>query len=84
MRFFLMQRLLRACTGNKLLICIILFYFFRKFKAEGIQIRINLAIALFLAQVVFLSGIDATNNKVCILFREFGNFENHSKAMSVQ
>ena len=39
-------------------------YFFRKFKAEGIQIRINLDIALFLAQVVFLSGIDATNNKV--------------------
>jgi len=39
-----------------------------KFKAEGIQIRINLAIALFLAQVVFLSGIDATNNEsVCVL-----------------
>jgi len=50
------------CTENNFPICII--FFCRKFKAEGIQIRINLSIALFLAQVVFLSGIDATNNKV--------------------
>lgn len=40
----------------------------RKFKAEGIQIRINLAAALFFAQVVFLSGINATENKVCIYY----------------
>ena len=52
------------CSENNFFICT--FYFCRKFKAEGIQIRINLAIALFLAQVVFLSGIDATNNKVWI------------------
>ena len=57
------------CSKNHFSICIILF-FCRKFKAEGIQIRINLAIALFLAQVVFLSGIDATNNEVWILARD--------------
>jgi len=43
---------------------VFIYVIFMKFKAEGIQIRINLAIALFLAQVVFLSGIDATNNEV--------------------
>ena len=36
----------------------------RKMKAEGIQVRLNLSTALFLAQLVFLSGIDATSNKV--------------------
>ncbi|XP_022805245.1 adhesion G-protein coupled receptor D1-like isoform X2 [Stylophora pistillata] len=41
---------------------------FMKIKAEGIQVRLNLSTALFLAQLVFLSGIDATSNKsVCIL-----------------
>ncbi|KAL9962449.1 hypothetical protein ACROYT_G031553 [Oculina patagonica] len=41
---------------------------FMKFKVEGIQIRVNFATALFFAQVVFLAGIDATNNtSVCVL-----------------
>ncbi|XP_066023553.1 adhesion G protein-coupled receptor L2-like isoform X1 [Pocillopora verrucosa] len=41
---------------------------FMKIKDEGIQVRLNLCTALFLAQLVFLSGIDATSNKsVCIL-----------------
>ncbi|XP_066023555.1 adhesion G-protein coupled receptor D1-like [Pocillopora verrucosa] len=41
---------------------------FMKIRAEGIQVRLNLCTALFLAQLVFLSGIDATSNKsVCIL-----------------
>jgi len=62
----------------------VLSYFCRKFKAEGIQIRINLSIALFLAQVVFLSGIDATNNKVWIFLQEKKNhFQNHLAIMHV-
>ncbi|XP_073252173.1 adhesion G-protein coupled receptor D1-like isoform X2 [Porites lutea] len=43
---------------------VIIYVVFMKFRAEGIQIRINLAAALFLAQVVFLSGINATINRL--------------------
>ncbi|KAM7434431.1 hypothetical protein ABFA07_015464 [Porites harrisoni] len=43
---------------------VIIYVVFMKFRAEGIQIRINLATALFLAQVVFLSGINATINRL--------------------
>lgn len=50
------------CEG----IPIIFAFISRKFRAEGIQIRINLAAALFLAQVVFLSGINATVNRVSV------------------
>ena len=60
----------KALCAVKSLFYLYYFIFCRKFKAEGIQIRINLAVALFLAQVVFLSGIDATNNKVWFLARK--------------
>ncbi|XP_068705881.1 adhesion G-protein coupled receptor D1-like isoform X2 [Montipora foliosa] len=55
-----------SMTGELLLILI--YVVFMKFKAEGIQIRINLAAALFWAQLVFMSGINATEEKpVCVL-----------------
>ncbi|XP_068705871.1 adhesion G-protein coupled receptor D1-like isoform X4 [Montipora foliosa] len=55
-----------SMTGELLLILI--YVVFMKFKAEGKQIRINLAAALFWAQLVFISGINATEEKpVCVL-----------------
>jgi len=55
-----------SLTGEALLVFV--YVVFMKFKAEGIQIRINLATALFFAQVVFLSGINATSNRpACVL-----------------
>lgn len=47
-------------------IAIIFGFICRKFRGVGIQIRINLAAALFLGQIVFLSGIDATINRVSV------------------
>lgn len=58
----LLLTLFQWCEG----IAIIFGFICRKFRAEGIQIRINLAAALFLAQVVFLSGINATINRVSV------------------
>ncbi|XP_068719934.1 adhesion G protein-coupled receptor L4-like [Montipora capricornis] len=54
-----------SMTGELLLVLI--YVVFMKFKAEGIQIRINLAAALFWVQLVFISGINATEEKpVCV------------------
>lgn len=55
-----------SLTGEALVVFI--YVVFMEFKAEGFQIRINLAAALCFAQVVFLSGINATNNRpACVL-----------------
>ncbi|XP_074606809.1 uncharacterized protein LOC141859820 isoform X2 [Acropora palmata] len=45
------------------LLVILVYIVFMKFKAEGIQIRLNLVTALFCAQLVFITGINATHNK---------------------
>ena len=43
-----------------------LFYFFshRNLKQEQIQIRLNLVVAIAIAQITFLAGINATKPKV--------------------
>ena len=38
--------------------------FFRNFKQEQCQIRLNLVISIAIAQILFLTGIDATPLKV--------------------
>ncbi|XP_015779874.1 PREDICTED: adhesion G protein-coupled receptor E2-like isoform X1 [Acropora digitifera] len=52
---------LLSMTGE--LLVILVYIVFMKFKAEGIQIRLNLVTALFCAQLVFITGINATHNK---------------------
>ncbi|XP_015766091.1 PREDICTED: adhesion G protein-coupled receptor E2-like isoform X1 [Acropora digitifera] len=52
---------LLSMTGE--LLVILVYIVFMKFKAEVIQIRLNLATALFCAQLVFITGINATHNK---------------------
>ena len=41
-----------------------IFLLFRNLKQEQIQIRLNLVVAIAIAQITFLSGIDATDAKV--------------------
>ena len=42
----------------------LMFLLFRNLKQEQIQIRLNLVVAIAIAQITFLSGIDATDAKV--------------------
>ncbi|XP_015779880.1 PREDICTED: putative adhesion G protein-coupled receptor E4P isoform X2 [Acropora digitifera] len=53
---------LLSMTGE--LLVILVYIVFMKFKAEVIQIRLNLATVLFCAQLVFITGINETHNKV--------------------
>ena len=51
-----------------MLVCLTLRYYFfssfRNLKQEQIQIRFNLVVAIAMAQIAFLSGIDASESKV--------------------
>ena len=40
-----------------------LFLTFRNLKQEQIQIRLNLVVAIAIAQITFLTGVDATDTK---------------------
>ena len=46
------------------LITLYFFPFWRDLKEERIQIRFNLVVAMAIAQITFLAGIDASETKV--------------------
>lgn len=77
-----------CCTTSRsttLLFVIICIFLYRLTRAETSIIHLNLVLALAVAQIVFLTGIEATQNKVISTFYHFETFLlNYSHAKTLK